>query len=222
MKVCIVCNSDQPKGQWYTGPLCKPCYRKGHRQSNIDEYKQRDASYYEEKREHILAREKAKYEENPEPKKARTRAMWVKTKNDPELLAEANKQTSKRMKKWYHEDDKGVTYYTKYRNNNRAKVRKLNSNQQKKHPSRYAFHTAKRRAQKVQATPPWLTIGQLREIRAIYSEAARLTRETGIKHEVDHIHPLLGKIFCGLHVPWNLQILTKEENCKKNNKLYKS
>jgi len=78
------------------------------------------------------------------------------------------------------------------------------------------------KAAKLQAAPKWLTKTQLFEIESFYVEAAKLTKETGIPHEVDHITPLQGKNVSGLHVPWNLQILTKSENSSKGNRLIAS
>ena len=49
-----------------------------------------------------------------------------------------------------------------------------------------------------------------------YEDARRLSEETGIKHEVDHVWPLSKG---GPHLPWNLQILTKEANRSKGAKI---
>ena len=65
------------------------------------------------------------------------------------------------------------------------------------------------------ATPPWLTKEQRMEIELIYRDAAELTLLTGVRHEVDHIQPIKGRKSCGLHVPWNLQVLTWKENNRK-------
>ena len=77
---------------------------------------------------------------------------------------------------------------------------------------------AKYRALKLQRTPKWLSKSQYKDILKVYSKCRKVSRKTGVKHEVDHIVPLKGRHVCGLHVPWNLQIITKSENAKKGNR----
>lgn len=63
------------------------------------------------------------------------------------------------------------------------------------------------------ATPNW---ADKKAIKAIYEEARRRTLASGIPHEVDHVLPIQGRKVCGLHVEYNLQILTASENISKH------
>ena len=86
--------------------------------------------------------------------------------------------------------------------------------------SNRATHNAKEaryQAAKLQAVPKWLTKSQLVEIKEWYGLAQELQWLSNEKLHVDHIVPLQGKNVSGLHVPWNLQILTESENCSKRN-----
>lgn len=78
-------------------------------------------------------------------------------------------------------------------------------------------YTAKRRSAKLNATPSWLTEQQHEAIRDFYWLAIDLERVSGESYHVDHIVPLQGKLVCGLHVPWNLQILPATINASKGN-----
>jgi hypothetical protein len=76
---------------------------------------------------------------------------------------------------------------------------------------------ARSRASELNATPDWLTAIHKAQIAEYYEVATALEMQTGVKHHVDHIIPLKAKIASGLHVPWNLQVLTAIENLSKNN-----
>lgn len=104
---------------------------------------------------------------------------------------------------------------------NRVHLRESNKKAHKKwalkNPHKVNAKYAKRRSDKVSATPPWFDSNLKYQVDELYDLAQGLEKYTGKKHHVDHIHPLIGENFCGLHVPWNLQILPAEENIKKSN-----
>lgn len=80
-------------------------------------------------------------------------------------------------------------------------------------------HSAFRRTNRKNATPRWLSKFDLDYIKSLYIQAKELEKLDGIKYHVDHIIPIKSDLICGLHVPWNLQILTEKENIVKSNKL---
>jgi len=125
--------------------------------------------------------------------------------------------------------EKRKEYQSEYRASNpdyQAKWCAANSEKKKEYdaewcaanPEKCRARTSNRRAAKLEAIPSWLTEEDYKAMEDIGKEADRLTRETGIKYEVDHIHPLQGKLICGLQCPTNLQILTKSQNCSKGNR----
>lgn len=83
----------------------------------------------------------------------------------------------------------------------------------------HAEQSARRRATKLNATPKWLSKHQLEHIKAYYETAAVLSKEWGVQMDVDHIIPLMGKNVCGLHVPWNLQVMIHVANREKSNRV---
>lgn len=93
--------------------------------------------------------------------------------------------------------------------------RQATNNWKKNNYNKVLADNSNRRAGIKRACPIWVS---KKDIENIYAEAISKTKHTGILHHVDHIIPLHGNGVCGLHVPWNLQILTAEENLKKTNK----
>lgn len=87
-----------------------------------------------------------------------------------------------------------------------------------RHRDTYIKLVLKRRFRSIDAEPKWLSPEDRVAIKIIYRRALERARDTGIKHEVDHVVPLQGLNVCGLHVPWNLQIMAASQNRAKSNK----
>lgn len=64
------------------------------------------------------------------------------------------------------------------------------------------------RLQKRGCVPPWVDFEQ---VLPMYEMSAL----AGPQFTVDHIIPIHGESVSGLHVPWNLQLLTRSDNSKK-------
>lgn len=90
--------------------------------------------------------------------------------------------------------EKLVLYRKEYWKNNRSKR---------------CYHTQLYNARQLRATPAWACLPL---VEAVYKRA----QELGLT--VDHVIPLRGKLVCGLHVPFNLQLLTRGENSRKGNR----
>ena len=111
--------------------------------------------------------------------------------------------------------DKVKAAWNKWAEPRKQELSRKQCERTKREPEKNRARRSLRRARQAQALAPW---ANLEKINDIYAEAARLTKETGIKHHVDHIYPIKSKVMCGLHVETNLQILTQVENQKKSNR----
>ena len=128
--------------------------------------------------------------------------------------SEASKEAGKR----YYEKNKDVV---KARANARPpeERRKHRNKHKRENPEIYKALVSVRKRRHRNATPKWITQEQKLAIRQLYLRAMELTKLTGERYVVDHIVPLISDEVCGLHVPWNLRVITQEENLKKSNKL---
>jgi hypothetical protein len=149
-------------------------------------------------REKINAKNMKSYYDNHEERKAKLKAYWHDNKDE--------------LKTRYR------GYYQKYRDDNRDTERERYRQHYQANPDYYQVKSRIRQEGQLQATPKWLTKEQKAAISTIYRKARQLTKLTGVKHVVDHIGPLNGKNSCGLHVPWNLQVIPETENLRKGRK----
>lgn len=113
--------------------------------------------------------------------------------------------------------------YNAWRDKNYSKAleanRKSATKWRQEKPFKNVAKTVRYRASKLNATPKWLSAEQTQQIEALYWLAQLQCELTDTKYHVDHIVPLKGKTVCGLHVPWNLQVIPALDNIRKGNRI---
>lgn len=97
----------------------------------------------------------------------------------------------------------------------KEKRRASNREWTKKNAAKNRAKVRAHEAKKLRAMPAW---ADRTAIQKFYDEAVRLSRVTGIPHQVDHIVPLNHPLVCGLHVPANLRVISAAENAAKRNR----
>jgi hypothetical protein len=140
-------------------------------------------------------------------KEYRHRVDWYA--NNRESIIERVKEWNKNNKK------RKIQSSLEWRKNHPDKAYQATLRWLKNNPHKSALYRTQRRSRIQQAKVAWANEDV---IKTLYEEARRLTEESGIPHEVDHIVPLNSKTVCGLHCEDNLQILTKAQNLSKGNK----
>lgn len=173
-----------------------------------------ERAYREANRERLKERDKLRYEESKNRRKDKNKAYREAHK---ELIKEKRKiynANNKEKRAAYHEikADRRKLYYEA----NKEKIKAYYKLYMAAKRAEYVARTIKRKAIKLKATPVW---SNLNKITKIYRCCKQLSEITGVKHHVDHIVPLKGKTVCGLHVEYNLRIITAAENLGKGNRL---
>jgi hypothetical protein len=75
-----------------------------------------------------------------------------------------------------------------------------------------------RKMLRAKRTPPWAKEMMNDYMALMFKFRDALTHRTGIKHSIEHIIPLRGKLVSGLNVPWNISLDPLLKNISKNNK----
>ena len=141
---------------------------------------------------------------------------WEETNAKRALLPKS--EASKKAGKKYYENNKELVKLKALSRSNDDR-RQYRNTWKENNPELVKADNKHRRNKHRLATPNWLTQEHKAQIKQKYIEAMAITRGTGVAHVVDHIVPLRGELVSGLHVPWNLAVITSKANSKKSNKI---
>lgn len=215
-KICSKCDTEKKLNEFpKKGRVCKICSRKYHaeyRKKNkelVNERIRKCRNTPEGKLKKQLADKE--WRENNKEKHRATTMKWREENRDRVLS---------KMREYYQNN---TQKFKEYREETREQRREYDREYAKKRyhsdPKFKEYRRALGNARKemlLRQAPSWINF---EDVYHAYMIAQRVTRETGIPHEVDHIVPISSSVVCGLHYFSNLRLVTRHENRVKSNKL---
>lgn len=191
--------------------VCRDCSRqigREYRANNYEAEKERSANYYNKNKEIVSSIRTEKRIEYAKVNKSRNAEYYTDNSKlckicmSVKFLIDFNIDSGRVDGVSAYCNECNKAYQSAYAKNNLDK---------------FAIKVARRSAQKIKATPEW---ADMDKIAKIYEEMVLLNKASDIVYHVDHIVPLRSKYVCGLHVHYNLQILTRVENSRKGNRVW--
>lgn len=151
------------------------------------------------------------YKDPKDPRKIQRVYAW----------AAANVEKVKAYKKKYADENKDLCRQRvkDWEKINPEKKKQINKNWYVANKPKALAGMRKRQLAQKNRTPSWLTKDDFWLMEQAYELAALRTKMLGFLWTVDHIIPLQGKSVSGLHVPFNLQVITAHENYSKGNRV---
>lgn len=210
--VCKVCNAAKSRKYHADNPDKVKAAAKAYRAENAEALKQRKADYFQTNKVKIVA-ERREYRKNKPEYFDKYWADYYAKKKDDEGY---------QLQRKLYRQRPGV----------RARFYEKNRKAREADPEGVAAYMRKYIAERKAADPNYLherTTGvgasgfiSRSAMEGIRAHARHLTRITGVKHNVDHIYPLVNPWVCGLNIAANLRVVTAKVNQAKHNKLLKS
>lgn len=200
--VCPACGEKKPTSLTVKTqcPACKRLITKlrGNRRyyrKNKVVLREANRAYWEKTREQQNERLRRRYKADPEKEKAAAKLRYQKNRKRRIAQSKARATLLQAV---------APQILAGYQRNTR-----------RRNPAKYTATLAASRAKQLNATPWWIDRGAIEDV---YALAELMSRLLGEPYEVDHIVPLRSKKVCGMHVPWNLRVISRKENSAKSNK----